>query len=79
MQMGLDPIHFGIILTFSLSIGVITPPVGSVLFVGCSIVGLQIEDVLKTLIKIFILLVIALLLVAFIPQLSLFIPELFDL
>ncbi|WWD79692.1 TRAP transporter large permease [Alkalicoccus halolimnae] len=76
---GVDPVHFGIIMVFNLAIGIMTPPVGSALFVGCSVGGVTIEAVIPTLIKIFTVLIILLAMVVFIPQISLIIPELLGL
>ncbi|KMW72505.1 membrane protein [Photorhabdus luminescens subsp. luminescens] len=74
-NMGVDPVHFGIIMTFNLAIGICTPPVGSALFVGCSIGEVSINKVLKPLAPMYCALVIALMLVTFIPQLSLWLPQ----
>jgi tripartite ATP-independent transporter DctM subunit len=79
MELGINEIHFGIIMVFNLCIGLCTPPVGSVLFVGCSISNLKITQVIKPLIPLFIAMIIALLLITFIPGLSLWLPELFGL
>ena len=65
---GMDPIHFGIILCFNLSIGTITPPVGTILFTGCRVGGVTIESVMKVLLPYFFVILIALLLVTYIPQ-----------
>lgn len=78
-QLGMDPVHFGIILIMNLCIGICTPPVGNVLFVGCSVAGIGIEKVIKPLIPFFIAMIVALLLVTFIPQLSLWLPNIFNL
>ncbi len=72
---GMDPLHFGIMMIINLCIGLCTPPVGSVLFVGCSISNLKIEDVIKPLIPFFLVLIIVLLAVTFIPNLSLWLPK----
>lgn len=77
VQLGIDPIHFGIILVFNLCIGLCTPPVGTVLFVGCAIAGTSISNVLKPLLPLFIAMIVALLLVTFIPAISMFLPKLF--
>ncbi len=77
VQLGINPIHFGIIMVMNLSIGLCTPPVGSVLFVGCSVAGLPITKVIKPLIPFFLAMIITLLLVTYIPELSLVIPKLF--
>jgi len=78
-ELGISEVHFGIIMVFNLCIGLCTPPVGSVLFVGCSIANLKITQVIKPLIPLFIAMIIALLLITFIPGLSLWLPELFGL
>ncbi|WP_339734845.1 TRAP transporter large permease [uncultured Sunxiuqinia sp.] len=75
--MGVDPIHFGIIMVLNLSVGLCTPPVGSVLFIGCSVAGLSIDKVIKPLIPMFLAMVIVLLLVTYLPQLSLWLPAKF--
>jgi TRAP-type C4-dicarboxylate transport system permease large subunit len=77
IQLGIDPIHFGIIMVLNLSIGLCTPPVGTVLFVGCGIAGTSIAKVLRPLLPLFLAMLIALLLVTFIPAVSLFLPRLF--
>jgi tripartite ATP-independent transporter DctM subunit len=78
-ELGISEVHFGIIMILNLCIGLCTPPVGSVLFVGCSIANLKITQVIKPLIPLFIAMIIALLLITFIPGLSLWLPELFGL
>ena len=78
-QLGMDPIHFGIILILNLCVGVCTPPVGTVLFVGCSVADIGIEKVIKPLIPFFIAMIAVLLLVTYIPDLSLWLPRFFDL
>ncbi|WP_299583923.1 TRAP transporter large permease [uncultured Sunxiuqinia sp.] len=75
--MGVDPIHFGIIMVLNLSVGLCTPPVGSVLFIGCSVSGLSIDKVIKPLIPMFLAMVVVLLLVTYLPQLSLWLPAKF--
>ena len=72
---GMDPIHFGIMMVLNLCIGLCTPPVGSVLFVGCSVAKLQIQKVIKPLLPLFITMLIGLLLIAFIPEISLWLPR----
>lgn len=78
-KLGLDPVHFGIIMVLNLCIGLCTPPVGSVLFVGVGIAKTTIEKVFKPLLPLFIAMIIALFLVTYIPALSLWLPGLFDL
>lgn len=78
-EFGVDPIHFGIMVTFNLCLGTITPPVGNVLFVGAKIAKLRVEPVIKSLVPFFVALVIMLFIVAFIPQLSMWLPDLLGL
>lgn len=77
VELGMDPVHFGIVMILNLCVGLCTPPVGSVLFVGCGIAGIKITDVVRPLIPLFIVMVLALMVVTFWPELSLFLPELF--
>ena len=74
-QLGVDPLHFGIIMIFNLCIGLVTPPVGSALFVGCSVSGVKIQDMIKPMIPLYIALFITLMMVTFIPEISLIIPR----
>jgi tripartite ATP-independent transporter DctM subunit len=78
-KLGLDPVHFGIIMILNLCIGLCTPPVGSVLFVGVGIAKTTIEKVIRPLIPLFIAMILALFLVTYFPQISLWLPGLFDL
>ncbi|MNI21672.1 Sialic acid TRAP transporter permease protein SiaT [compost metagenome] len=75
MSLGFDPVHFGVIMVFNLSIGTITPPVGPILFVGCRIAKLKIEDVFKPLLMYFLILIAMLIVVTFTPALSLLLPQ----
>ena len=79
VELGMDPIQFGIIMVMNLSVGLCTPPVGSVLFVGVGIAGTTIEKVIKPLLPLFIAMIVALFLVTYFPELSLWLPSLFDL
>lgn len=76
IEIGIDPIHFGIMMVMNLCIGLCTPPVGSVLFVGCGVANIGIQRVIRPLIPLFAVLVLVLLLIAFIPELSLWLPRL---
>src|SRR5690606_12768385 len=78
VSIGMDPVHFGIIMVLNLCIGLCTPPVGSVLFVGVGVAKTTIEKVMKPLFPLFIAMVVALFLITYIPQLSLWLPSLFD-
>ncbi|MEM8929000.1 MAG: TRAP transporter large permease [Bacteroidota bacterium] len=76
-QMGIDPIHFGIIMILNLCIGLCTPPVGSVLFVGCGVANLRIQQVVKPLLPLFMVMLVVLFLVTYVPELSLWVPRIF--
>lgn len=78
-SLGMDSIQFGIMLVFNLCIGTITPPVGYTLFVGCRVAKTKVEGVIKSILPFYIAIFIVLMLVTFIPQLSLFIPKLMGL
>ncbi len=78
-SIGMDPVHFGIIMVLNLCIGLCTPPVGSVLFVGVGVANTTIQKVMKPLLPLFLAMVVALFLVTYFPQLSLWLPSLFDL
>lgn len=78
-DLGMDPIHFGIMMIFNLCIGLCTPPVGSALFVGCSVAGVRLQDIIKPMLPFFIVLLITLLAVTYIPQISLFLPNVLGL
>jgi len=75
-DLGIDPVHFGIIMTINLCVGICTPPVGSALFVGCSISGVSIGQVMKPILPFYLVLIAIVLLVTFVPQISLFLPQL---
>lgn len=68
--LGISPLHFGIIMVLNLSIGLCTPPVGSVLFVGCGIGKTSIADIIKPLMPMYAAMIVALLLVSFFPFIS---------
>ncbi|MZI93162.1 TRAP transporter large permease subunit [Vibrio sp. CAIM 722] len=75
-QLGIDPIHFGIILVFNLCIGICTPPVGTALFVGCSVSDTKLGQVVPKLIPLFAIMVITLGIITLFPSLSLWLPTL---
>lgn len=76
-QLGVDPVHFGIIMVLNLCIGLCTPPVGSVLFVGCSVAGTSLHRVLRFLLPLYLAMIVALLVVTLVPGLSLWLPRAF--
>lgn len=79
LELGIDPVHFGIIMIMNLCIGICTPPVGTLLFVGVSVAGTTIEKVFKPLLPMFLAMLATLILVTFWEDLSLVLPRLFDL
>ncbi|SMP52582.1 TRAP transporter, DctM subunit [Sphaerochaeta associata] len=74
-QLGMDPIQFGAIMILNCGIGLITPPVGGVLFVGSGISGIKIERLTKELLPFYLVMVLVLLMVTFIPQITMFVPN----
>jgi len=76
MSFGMDPVHFGIVLMLALGIGLVTPPVGSVLFVGSAIGKIRIEEAVRTIWPFYLALLVALLLIAYVPAISLTLPGL---
>ncbi len=76
IQCGLSPVEFGIVITFNLCIGTITPPVGNILFVGVKVAQTTIEKVIRPLIPFYIVIITVLMLCTYVPTISSFIPEL---
>lgn len=77
-ELGMDPVQFGIMLLLNLGIGLVTPPVGAVLFVGCAIGKIPIEQTVRTIWPFYGALVLALAAVIYIPELSLWLPSLLN-
>lgn len=75
VKLGIDPVHFGIIMIVNLAVGMITPPVGVNLFVVCQIANIKLERLIRYLVPFFIIVVIDILLLSYIPQLSLWLPK----
>lgn len=74
-QLGFSPVHFGIVMLLNLSIGLITPPVGTTLFVGCAVGKVSIEKVTRSMWPFWLAMLIVLMLVTFIPELTLYVPN----
>jgi len=79
VELGMSPLHFGIMLILNLSIGLVSPPVGSVLFVACAIAKVRLEQLLKPLLPMYLAMIVVLLLVTYIPAISEWLPSLFGL
>jgi tripartite ATP-independent transporter DctM subunit len=78
-SIGIDPVHFGMIMMVNLGIGLITPPVGAVLFVGSAVAKLKIEQVVRAMKPFFVILLFVLMLVTYVPQISLWLPRMMGL
>ena len=76
-ELGMDPTHFGIIMVLNLCIGLCTPPVGSVLFIGVGVAKTTIQKVIRPLLPLFVAMLVALIIVSYVPGLSLWLPRLF--
>jgi C4-dicarboxylate transporter DctM subunit len=75
VALGMDPMHLGIIVAANVGIGMITPPVGICLFVACGINGIPIEKVVRPLIPFLLVLAVTLLVITFVPGITLFLPK----
>lgn len=74
---GMDPVQFGIMLILNLGLGLVTPPVGTVLFVTCAVGGIRIEDTLRSIWPFYLVFIAVLALVTYLPSTTLFLPTLF--
>lgn len=79
VELGMSPLHFGIMMVLNLSIGLVSPPVGSVLFVSCAIAKTKIEAIIKPMMPMYLAMFVVLMLVTYIPAISEFLPALFGL
>ncbi|WP_028376214.1 TRAP transporter large permease [Leeuwenhoekiella sp. MAR_2009_132] len=77
-SMGVDPVQFGIMMVMNLCVGLCTPPVGAVLFIGVGVAKTSIQKIMKPLLPLYAVMAIVLLLVTFIPAISLWLPSLFE-
>ena len=75
-SIGIDPVHFGVIMIVNLGIGLITPPVGSTLFIGAAISKIPIERLSRTLVPFYLVMLVVLLMVTYIPAFVMFLPNL---
>ena len=78
-QLGMDPVHFGVMMVANLCIGLCTPPVGTCLFVGCGIGGVPIARAAKAMLPFFVAMFVALMVITYVPEVSLWLPRLFGL
>jgi tripartite ATP-independent transporter DctM subunit len=77
-DLGMDPVQFGIMLLLNLGIGLVTPPVGSVLFVGCAVGGIEIEKSVRTIWPFYLAMLLSLALIIYVPAISLWLPNLLN-
>jgi len=75
LSMGVDPVHFGILMIVNLAVGMTTPPVGVNLFVACQIANLRIEQILKSMLPFYFVLLLDIALITYLPQISLWLPQ----
>jgi len=78
VSIGIDPLQFGMIMLMNLGLGLCTPPVGACLFVGCAVGNVPIEKAVKTIWPFYIAILVALMLITFVPAISLTLPSLID-
>lgn len=76
IRLGVDPVHFGVIMILNLGIGLITPPVGSTLFIGSAIAGISIEKVSKAMLPFFLVMLLTLIVITYVPFVVMTLPNL---
>ena len=76
VKLGVDIVHFGIIMTVNLAIGFVTPPVGSNLFVASAVSGMKVEEIARAVMPMVVLMILLLMVITYVPALSLFLPSL---
>jgi tripartite ATP-independent transporter DctM subunit len=76
---GVDPVHFGMIMLLNLGIGLLTPPVGATLFVGCAVGKVTMQEVMRSIWPFYGVMFVVLMLVTYIPAISLWLPRLLNL
>jgi len=74
VQIGIDPVHFGIVMLVNLGVGLVTPPVGATLFVGCAVGKVRMEDVVRTIWPFYLAMLVVLGLVTYVPAISMWLP-----
>jgi C4-dicarboxylate transporter DctM subunit len=75
ISFGVDPVHFGVIMVVNMALGCVTPPVGVNLFVACRIGNVRIEDMVKELLPYWLILIVDLMIITYVPQIVLFLPS----
>jgi len=75
MEIGIDPVHFGVVLTFALLLGIVTPPVGLGLFAVCAVTRLKLEPVIRASLTFYPAMILAMIIIMFVPGLSTWLPQ----
>ena len=75
VQYGIDPVHFGIVMIVNLAVGMTTPPVGVNLFIACQVAGLRIEQIIKSMLSFYLVLLLNIVIITYFPSLSTALPE----
>lgn len=78
-ELGMHPVHFGIVLVLNLCIGLCTPPVGTILFVGSGVANVSVSKVIKPLIPFLAIMILVLMIILYVPKITMILPELFGL
>lgn len=76
-KFGIDPVHFGVVMVSALAIGMLTPPLGICLFISCNIANIKLSDIIKYVSPFLVVMIFCLILITFIPQLVLWVPNMF--
>jgi C4-dicarboxylate transporter DctM subunit len=77
-KLGIDPVHFGVVMVTALAIGMLTPPLGICLFISCNIAHIQLSEIIRFIIPFLIIMALLLVLITYVPELVMFIPEMFS-
>ena len=77
-NLGIDPVHFGVVMVTALAIGMLTPPLGICLFISCNIAHIQLSEIIRYIIPFLIIMILLLVLITYVPELVMFIPDMFS-
>ena len=76
-KFGIDPVHFGVVMVTALAIGMLPPPLGICLFISCNIAEIQLSEIVKYVLPFLIVMIACLLLITYVPDIVMFIPNTF--
>ena len=77
MKFGIDPVHFGVVMVTALAIGMLTPPLGICLFISCNIANIQLSEIIRYILPFLLVMIGVLLLMTYIPEIVMFIPNIY--